>query len=436
MTMPHHDFLFTTIDGGGVIPPTMEVVSRLTQRGHRVRVMSQTVSRAEIERAGAVLVPWTRTPDRSENSREAALQDWKMSAPEALRFVNEMLGCGAALPFARDVMDELRREPADVIVNFDPLFGASIAAEALGAKLALFSTGLGLAPLPGIPPVGSGLPPAQGPAQTAELDRIADFIWSGGLSSLNQARVALGLKPLDRVVDQFARCDLYLIGTARAFEFPSTDLPPRVRYTGPLIRAPQHVRSWSSPWHESDPRPLIVIGFSTTFQDHVACLQRVIDACADLPVRALVTLGGAVYASELNGAANTAIVESAPHDVIMSSASLVVTHGGHGTVMTALMHRVPILVIPHGRDQADNALRITTRGAGLALASSSSVDEMRAAIARILDEPAFETNARCLGDAVAREAGEATFVDDLETLAMQDAARAPATAGKWQRYAL
>ena len=429
MTMPRHNFLFTTIDGGGVIPPTMEVVSRLTQRGHRVRVMSQTVSRAETERAGAVLVPWTRTPDRSENSRESAFKDWTMNAPEALRLLNESLGCGAALPFAQDVMDELRREPADVIVNFDALFGAGIAAEAQGTQLALFSTGLSLATLPGVPPVGSGLPPAQAPAETAELERIADNIWSGGLLSLNRARVALGLKPLDRVVDQFARCNLYLIGTARAFDFPSTDLPPYVRYTGPLIRAPLHVRSWSSPWPESDPRPLIVIGFSTTFQNHVACLQRVIDACADLPVRTLVTLGGAVYASELRAAANTAIVESAPHDVIMRSASLVVTHGGHGTVMTALMHRLPILVIPHGRDQGDNAVRITTRRAGLSLASSSSMDEMRVAIARILDEPAFRTNAQCLGDAVAREAGAATFVGDLETLATQGDARAPANAG-------
>jgi MGT family glycosyltransferase len=435
MSMPHHDFLFTTIAGGGVIPPTMEVVSRLTQRGHRVRVMSQTVSRAEIERVGAVLVPWTRTPDRSENSRETAFQDWKMSAPEALRLLNEMLSCGAALPFAQDVMDELRREPTDVIVNFDPLFGAAIAAEALGTKLALFSTGLSLAPLPGVPPVGSGLPPAQSPAETAELDRITDFIWSGGLSPLNQARVALGLKPLDRVVDQFARCNLYLIGTARAFDFPSTDLPPRVRYTGPLIRTPLQVRSWSSPWPKSDLRPLIVIGFSTTFQNHVGCLQRVINACADLPVRALVTLGGAVYPNELKAAPNTVVVESAPHDVIMRSASLVITHGGHGTVMTALMHRVPILVIPHGRDQGDNALRIATRGAGLALPSNCFVDEMRVAIARILDEPAFRTNARCLGDAVAHEAGQATFVDDLETLAIQGDARARAIAGKRQRCA-
>jgi MGT family glycosyltransferase len=430
MTLPRHDFLFTTLSGGGILAPTMEVVSRLTRRGHRVRVMSHTISRAETERAGAALALWTRTPDRTGNSRETAFKDWEMSAPESMRFLNERISCGAALPFAQDVVDELRRGPADVVVNFDALFGASIAAEAQGIRLALFSTGLSIASLPGVPPLGSGLPPAQGPAETAELDGIADYVWSRGLSSLNQARVALSLKPLERVVDQFARRDLYLIGTARAFDFPSTDLPPSVRYTGPLIRSPQHVSSWSSPWPQSDPRPLIVIGFSTTFQNHVACLQRVIDACGCLPVRALVTLGGSVDASELKAATNTTIIESAPHDVVMKSASLVVTHGGHGTVITALMNRLPILVIPHGRDQGDNAQRITTRQAGLSLPSTSSADEMRMAIVRILDEPSFRANAQRLGDAVAREALEATFVDDLETLAAQGKACAPAATGR------
>lgn len=427
MTAPRHDFLFTTLSGAGILAPTMEVVSRLARRGHRIRVMSHTISRAETERAGAVLVPWMRTPDRTRNSRETAFKDWEMSAAESMRFLNERLGCGAALPFAQDVMEELRREPADVVVNFDALFGASIAAEAQGINLALFSTGLSVARLPGVPPLGSGLPPAQSPGETAELDGIADYIWSRGLSSLNQARVTLGLEPLERVVDQFARCNLYLIGTARAFDFPSTDLPPAVRYTGPLIRSTPHVSSWDSPWPESDPRPFIVIGFSTSFQNHVACLQRVIDACGSLPVRALVTLGGAVYASELNAATNTTIIESAPHDVVMKSASLVITHGGHGTVMTALMNGLPILVIPHGRDQGDNAQRITTRQAGLSLPSSSSVDEIGTVIARILNEPSFRANAQRLGDAIAREAQEATFVADLETLAAHSDARARAT---------
>ena len=31
------------------------------------------------------------------------------------------------------------------------------------------------------------------------------------------------------------------------------------------------------------------------------------------------------------------------------------THGGHGTVVRALAAGVSLVVLPHGRDQADNA---------------------------------------------------------------------------------
>ena len=139
-----------------------------------------------------------------------------------------------------------------------------------------------------------------------------------------------------------------------------------------------------------------------------------IDACADLRVRVLVTLGGSILRDELRPAANTVIVDSAPHNIILRDAALVVTHGGHGTVMTALIHRVPMLVLPHGRDQGDNAVRVTERGAGLSLAPTASSDEMRAALRRLLVEPSFRLAARRLGDAVAQEVGSSRVIEELE----------------------
>jgi UDP:flavonoid glycosyltransferase YjiC (YdhE family) len=107
----------------------------------------------------------------------------------------------------------------------------------------------------------------------------------------------------------------------------------------------------------------------------------------------------------------------------MREAALVVTHGGHGTVMAALMNRLPMLVIPHGRDQADNAVRVTARGAGLALSRSASTAEIRTALERLLGEASFGAAARRLGDALAAEARAATLVEDLEALSA--ASRSP-----------
>jgi MGT family glycosyltransferase len=210
----------------------------------------------------------------------------------------------------------------------------------------------------------------------------------------------------------------YLLGTARAFDFPPDVLPERVRYVGPLIRDPAWVEPWSPPWPAADSRPLVLVGFSTSFQNHVPVLQNVIDACAELPVRVLVTLGGSVHPRELTPAPNSVLVGSAPHSAVMADASVLVTHGGHGTIANGLVRGLPMLVIPLGRDQFDNAVRITDRGAGLCLPRTASAGEIREAIKRLLQDPSFSTAARKLGDAVATEIENSTVVEELESAAL------------------
>src|SRR5205085_5314735 len=131
----------------------------------------------------------------------------------------------------------------------------------------------------------------------------------------------------------------------------------------------------------------------------------------------LVTLGGAIKAGELRASGNCVIVDSAPHTVVMREAALVITHGGHGTVMRALVNRVPMLVIPHGRDQNDNAVRVTERGAGLSLMPHASVDEIRNACERLLQEASFKIAAARLGVHVARDAENSTIVEEFERIA-------------------
>jgi UDP:flavonoid glycosyltransferase YjiC (YdhE family) len=218
-------------------------------------------------------------------------------------------------------------------------------------------------------------------------------------------------------MDQASAAEAHFLATARAFDFASAALPEYVRYVGPLLRDPVWTAPWNSPWQADDERPLVLVAFSTSFQDHAGCLQRIIDACANSPVRLLVTLGGAIRHDELHPAANAALIDSAPHTLVMRDAALVITHGGHGTVMTALLNSVPLLVLPHGRDQGDNAARITERGAGLALAATAPVTDIRAAVSRLLAEPSFRTAASQLGAAIAAEIERSSLLDDLLTLA-------------------
>lgn len=418
MTVPRK-FLFTNWEGGGNIPPTLEAVGKMIRRGHRVRFMGEECSRADAEAAGATFVSWKRAPSRKDRTRESqGYNDWAAATPqEGLLSVVRDIWCGPALAYAQDVVDELRRETADLVVTNEALFGVMAGCESIGQRFATFSPNISLSPLPGVPPLGPGLAPARNQedrAMHAQIAKAVGAMFDSGLPALNAARSALGLAPLDHVLDQFRAAEVELLATSRAFDFPSDDLPGRVRYVGPQLGDPHWAQPWVSPWPGSDARPLVLVGFSTTFQNHAPVLQKVIDALATLPVRSLVTLGGSIKAGELRAGDNCVLVDSAPHGAVMRDAALVVTHGGHGTVIRALANRVPILVMPHGRDQNDNAARVTERGAGLSLLPDASTEEIRVACARILGEPAFRTAARQLGDIVASDAERSTLVQELE----------------------
>jgi len=418
--MTPKSFLFTTWEGGGNIAPALTAARRLLARGHRVRFMSDACNREEAADAGVEFTPWVTAPSRPDRDPASdTVRDWEHEGPAGLLRVIEAMWVGQAQAYAQDVIAELRREPADLVVTSEMLFGVALGCEAIGQPFCYLTANVCFIPLPGVPPMGPGLSPARTAADHALHAEVAlglSGLLDSALPGLNAARAALGLPPLARVLDQTAAARGILLGTARAFDFAPDALPPGVRYVGPQLGEPGWTRPWVSPFEAGDRRPLVLAAFSTTFQNHTAVLQRVIDAAAALPVRLLVTLGGSIAAADLHPAPNARLVESAPHDAVMAQAALVVTHGGHGTVTRALSHRRPLLVIPHGRDQNDNAVRVTERGVGLSLPPTANVDELREALRRLLDEPAFAQAVGPLGAAVAEEAAQSPVAEALEAL--------------------
>lgn len=422
MTPTPRNFLLTTWEGGGSVAPVLTVAKQLAGRGHRVRVMSDRCNRFEVEASGAAFIPWTRAPSRPNRLRETDIsREWEVPTPqEGLRRVFDRIMVGPALAYAEDLIEQLALEPVDLVIANEMLFGVPMACEAVGQPHVLLTCNVSLFPIPGVPPLGPGLLPAvtgEDRALHAEIAAANEAMLNSALPGLNAARASLGLAPLDRLMAQHDAAERLLLGTARCFDFAPEALPDHVRYVGPLIGEPAWAAPWDSPWEAEDPRPLVLVAFSTTFQDHVGPLQRVVDALGTLPVRGLVTLGDTIAPEELVAPANVRLVHSAPHDRVMSEAALVITHGGHGTVSRALFHRLPLLVLPHGRDQNDNAVRVTARGAGLALPTDASSADIAAALGWLMTEESFVRNAAALGLAIADEIARSTLVAELEALA-------------------
>lgn len=419
------DFLFATWEGGGHIPPTLAAARRLAARGHRVRIMSDDCNRPEIEAAGAQFVGYREAPNRPDKSLSTeVVRDWEAETPEeALGRLRDRVMCGAALAYARDVHREIQRRRPDLAVSSDLLYGPMIGAEAAGVPFAILAANICLHPIPGIPPFGPGFFPARDEAERqrdAEVAAASHAMFNQGLPAVNAARQAFGLPPLPELAAQVAAAQRYWLAVSRAFDFPAEKLPENLRYVGPELGDPAFVAQWDSPWPRQDPRPLVLVGFSTTHQGQAGALQRVADALGQLPVRGLITLGP-VAGETLQTPANVVAVRSAPHGAVMREAALVVTHAGHGTVAKALAADLPLLCLPMGRDQHDNAARVAARGAGLVLPQDAPTEDLANALRRLLHEPGFRFAAQKLGAAVRKDAEHSTLIDELEQLAAESA---------------
>jgi UDP:flavonoid glycosyltransferase YjiC (YdhE family) len=93
-----------------------------------------------------------------------------------------------------------------------------------------------------------------------------------------------------------------------------------------------------------------------------------------------------------------------------------VTQCGLGTLMKALAHGVPLVCIPLVGDQPENAARLVAHGAGIRLGRAATPDQIRAAIQRVLAQPAFAESARRMAGILAKDDGARMAVEEIESV--------------------
>jgi len=427
-------YVLATFEGGGSVAPFITLARKLLAAGHSVRIVSDACNRDEALVVGAAFSPWTRAMSRAERGREhEPVRDWEATDGFAgLCMLLDLQVVGRAEDYARDMIDVLAAHPADLVVVNDLMLGAMAGCEAADQPFAV----LGCHPLTwpvvaDMVPLGPGLPPAvtaEDKALHAEIRQTIMETFDARLPAYNAARASLDLAPLSHLAHQIFAARKFLMGTSPAYDFAPETLPDFFTYVGPQMDDNLWSQPWASPFDADDPRPLVMVSFSTTFQNQIGQLQCVIDALAQIDVRAVVTLGGCVRRDEMIGASNVQIVDSAPHAAILREARLVINHGGHGTVMKAAIAGLPQLVIPQGRDQNDNAMRIAHRGAGLLLPLGVGSDPIRTAVLQLLTDYEFTLRARALGARIRSSYADGTILEAIEALGFGVSGKAEAEA--------
>jgi UDP:flavonoid glycosyltransferase YjiC (YdhE family) len=413
--------LQTFLAFSGNAPPQLAVTRSLVERGHDVRVVAHRAGRERVERTGATVIEVEGSTAELDltHAETDSVRDWaaKTSLGAAVRLRDG--GMIDPLPDGtRQFAAVLRDWPADVVV-FDWLFlGAAVAAEAAGIPaVALVHCPYPL-PISGAPPLFSGMKPMAG-AVGALRDRAVNGFFkrfsAAGLPQLNRVRGECGLEPLSAWEDQLRSVAGIYVLTAPELDFAGAlPLPANVHYVGPAFE--HYNDEWSSPWPSENSDPLILVSFSTSYMNQNALVQHVLDAVDGLKARVLFTTGPAIDVAHLRIPANTRAEVFVPHRAVLPKVDLVITHAGWQTVNAALSCGVPLVCIPDGRDQPDNAARVVSIGAGVRLNKKASSSKIRRVVEEALLDPNLKRRAELMATALSRKDGALTTAEALEGL--------------------
>jgi UDP:flavonoid glycosyltransferase YjiC (YdhE family) len=411
----------TLLAFSGNAPPQLAVTRSLVERGHDVRVLAHRAARGRVEQTGATVIEVEgATADLDLTRAETdPVRDWAAKTPlgAAVR-----LRDGAMIEPLPEVTRQcaaiLGAWPADVVVFDWLVLGAAVAAESAGIPAAALVHCPYPLPISGAPPLFSGMKPMAGVVGSLRDRAINGFFRrfsAAGLPQLNRVRLERGLAPLNAWEDQLRSVAAIYVLTAPELDFAGAlSLPANVHYVGPAFE--HHSGEWCSPWPSENSDPLILVSFSTSYMNQNALVQRVLDAVDGLKARVLFTSGPAIEIAQLRLPANTRAEQFVPHRAVLPNASLVITHAGWQTVNAALSCGVPLVCIPHGRDQPDNAARVQAVGAGVRVSKRARIGEMRRVIEHALGDPNLKRSAERMATALSRQDGAPTTVEALENL--------------------
>lgn len=189
---------------------------------------------------------------------------------------------------------------------------------------------------------------------------------------------------LGRYARLVSEASMVLHATDQVFDFCFDRLPAGHHYVGPLgiwepaMDTPSYLDEAGDPW--------VLVSISSQIQDDVPLAQAALRALADKPVRVVVTLGPDHKPEEITEIpANAHVEQTLSHSAVLQRAQLLVSHAGHGSVMKALWHGRPMVLMPWGRDQPGVAARALALGVAAVVPRGDNVEPALAdAISRTL----------------------------------------------------
>jgi MGT family glycosyltransferase len=356
----------------GHVFPAISLGQALAGRGHEVVVETWEERRGAVEGAGLGF---------------AAAEEYRMFPPPEPDSADGQHAAEAA----RALLPLLEEMRPHVAVSDILTLAPALAAERAGVPLATLIPHIYPVVEPGLPFFAIGLKPPRTPVGRAVWkagQRALNVGLEHGRRDLNLQRRRLDLPPVEHFHGGISP-DLALVATFPQLEYPRL-WPAGVEVTGPMTFEVPHPQIDLPPGD----RPLILIAPSTAHDSGNHLVRTALEAFADEPVRVVATTNRVAPQSPIGVPANAVLVDWLSYSQLMPAASLVISHGGHGTVARALGAGTPVLICPIVGDMSETAMRVSWAEAGLSLPwRLCRPQPLRWAARRILGDPSFAARA-------------------------------------------
>jgi MGT family glycosyltransferase len=383
---PH--IAFVSMPAHGHVMPTLPVVAELVGRGWRISYGTHEEFRAEVEKAGATLVP---TPARMPG------------APGPRR-----LGPAEFAGFLERLIDDARANLPVLQAHFrdDPARAVCFDAMSLAGRILAVTTGaLDVALLPSL----------------ASNERSSPFRRSTGpmppelgaaFAGLTELLRAHGLDPQPGP-GMAPPASLNVVFVPRAFQPGADTFDDRFRFVGPTPAAREDDSHWMPP-----EEPALFIALGTAFNDRPDFYRTCLEAFDGAGPVAM-AVGHRVDRGALGPIpGNVDVRPWFPQPAVLRHARAFVSHAGMGSTMEALYYGVPLVCVPQMIEQEVNAARVAELGLGVRVQPDVRAADLRGAVDAVSGSVAVRTALDRMRAAVRDAGGAVVAADAIEARLM------------------
>jgi MGT family glycosyltransferase len=415
--------VLTTFGSLGDLHPYVAVALELQRRGHEAVIATSGRYRTKVEALGIAFR--AVRPDVEDTQLDAELMRGVMDP----RTGSEVVIRDLVMPHVRDSYDDLAAacDGADLVVGHVLTFAARLLSEKTGIRWAS-------SVLQPIAFLSAHDPPVMPTAQFLRRLRFLGPGFNRALFALARRMSAPWTEPWHRL-----RAELGLPPTTENPIFEGQHAPSLVlalfssRFAAKASDWPQHTVVTGFPFFDQDGdaglppdltrfldggEPPIVFTLGTSAVMDAGDFYEVgAEAAGRLGRRAVLLVGRDAPPRTSPLPPGVAAFAYAPYSQLFPRAAAIVHQGGVGTTAQAMRSARPMIVMPYGHDQPDNAERVRRLGisrtvARRAFTAERAVRELR----HLLDDPSYAARSAEVGRVVAAEDGARTAADAIERL--------------------